>query len=211
MLRDKIKDEGYFEKYLSQQVCRISVMKDRLTEFSDDRNKKNICFRFLADYYRDYINALYSAGKTYDEVKKAFDEYINIVFECGVSSYSDYVDTLAMAIVFDTDVSDIKLTEDYMKDKLVCLLLKEEADNSKLFYPNEYKAFTDYLEGIIDLDLFRTFMSDEWYDKCKELSWYDSHKSAENVYNGYWSWVAGACLKIKGEDNIHVSYAPCFD
>ena len=112
------------------------------------------------------------------------------------------------------DVSDnikyIIESSEYLKDKLISLLFNEETENSNLYYPNEYKVFSDYLEGLSDLNSFRTFMSDKWYEGCKELSWFDSHKSSEDVYTGYWSWVAGACLKLKGDSNVQINYVPVF-
>ena len=210
MLRDKMKNEEYFEKYLFHQFERISAMKERVTEFSDVKSKKSICLGFLANYYRDYINALYSAGKSYDEVKKAFKEYVSVLSQIKITSYSDYINVVAMSVLFDISISDMKLVEEYMKDKLVNLLLNEKSDNIDLLYPNEYKIFSDYLECLSDFDSIRTYMSDKWYEGCKELSWFDSHKSTEDVYTGYWSWVAGACLKIRGENDVQIPYVPNF-
>ena len=211
MLRDKLKDKKYFDEYLSFQENRIKVMKDKSEELDYDNSRKNICLSFLSKYYKDYINALYSYGKSYTELRPVFLEYIDILSKVRVSSYSDYIDAISMSIIFDTNLSDIKIAEDYLNDKMIKMLLKEESDEYVILYPEKYKVFANYLDGLMDIDELKTYMTSRWYDSCKDLYWYDSHKSSADIYTGYWSWIAGACMKIKGENSIHIDYVPCFN
>jgi hypothetical protein len=51
-------------------------------------------------------------------------------------------------------------------------------------------------------------MENLWYSTCEEFSWFDTHKSKENVYMGYWSWLAAAIIKKKGIKVEKMKYVP---
>lgn len=209
MLRDKIKDEKYFDEYLTYQVNRINNMEDKAVEFTPDNKKRNMCLSFLSAYYKDYINALYSYGNSYDEMKPVVSKYIRILSEIKVSSYSEYIDAVSMSIIFDIDLDDKSIAENYMNDRVVNMLLNNDNTNT-VFYPSEYNVFIDYLEDKIKSSELKKFISDDWYNNCKDLYWYNSHMSEEKIYSGYWCWIAGACLKLKNEVDISMDYVPSF-
>lgn len=209
MLRDKIKTEEYFEEYIIYQKSRIEIMADKVLMFTSDGNQREMCLSFLSSYYKDYINALYSYGESYEEIKTVVSEYIKILSEIKVSSYSEYIDAVSMSIIFDIDITDKSLAENYMNDRVVNMLLNSDNNNND-FYPSEYKVFSDYLEDKISTSELKKYMSENWYYTCKDLYWYNSHLSDEKTYSGYWCWIAGACLKLKNETDILMDYVPCF-
>lgn len=44
------------------------------------------------------------------------------------------------------------------------------------------------------------YLKIKWYKGNSDAGWYDTHKSKENIYNGYWSFETAAIVKILGLD-----------
>ena len=43
-----------------------------------------------------------------------------------------------------------------------------------------------------------SYLNDYWYSSNSEEAWYDSHKSKDNLYYGYWCYEIGAVVKALG-------------
>ena len=72
MLRDSIKSEAYFEKYIQDQekrIRRFQKMAAGLPETETEKIKR--CNRVVANFQRDLICAKYSAGASKQELQKA--------------------------------------------------------------------------------------------------------------------------------------------
>jgi len=68
--------------------------------------------------------------------------------------------------------------------------------------------FADNLDGDFKV---RKFLNKEFYQRHKGFSFYDHHKSDNNIYYGYWSFEAGAVVKILRLDDTElkgVKYYP---
>lgn len=88
--------------------------------------------------------------------------------------------------------------------------VKECLDIDELKYPTYYIIFLDYLYNRVALSELVDYVLNEWYQASAELSWYDSHLSKENVFVGYWCWVAAAVIRMKGETARASKYIPDF-
>ncbi len=201
MSRDKIKDDKYFEDYIIYQNKRIAKFKQALNAISSsDIDKKRTCLGMIAGFQRDLINAKYSIGALKPEMKKVVCEYISIIKEIGVDNYEEYINVISLAILFDLrdEVTEIS-TKEPLNDRLTDILMAHSSVGKELRFKEYYGSFCDYLDGIIDVRQFERYMNEEWYKSSEGMYWYDSHKSGEDIYTGYWSWLAAACLKVKKE------------
>jgi len=217
MVRDIYKDDQYFRNYLDSQEKRIEKFTGVLAQLSE----KDIIAkreRYLADYYRDALTASYSAGKSRAEVKQCFMLYYGALEKSGISDYVELIDVLSLMILFEireVDLNKIVINEKY-EDALVAILesyidKSEEPLETKigdLLYPEFYAPFYQYLCDKISEKEFVSYIEHEWYSSSKDLYWYDSHKNPENIYVGYWCWLAAASLKIKSAQLSTGKYIP---
>lgn len=196
-----MKNDKYFEDYIIYQNKRIAKFKQALNAISpSDIDKRQTCLGILAGFQRDLINAKYSIGALKPEMKKVVCEYINIIKEIGVNNYEEYINVISLAILFDLmdEVAEIS-TKEPLNDRLTDILMGKPNVEKELRFKEYYGQFCNYLEGFIGLIEFEKYMNEEWYKSSEGMYWYDSHKSTEDVYTGYWSWLAAACLKVKKE------------
>lgn len=219
MVRDIYKDEQYFINYLSYQKKRIQKFEDVLKQLSESEvDKIAKCERFLVDFYKDTFTASYSAGMTFEDTKQYFVQYLNALEKCGVSSYTELVDVLSLMILFEMreiDLKKLRINGRY-EDPLVKELENyiknsenlDEVNSGELRYPEYYNSFYQYLCDGIPTDELISYMEYEWYPSSKGLPWYDSHMSDENIYAGYWCWLAAAVLKIKSVKHSKGKYIP---
>ncbi|MCC8051410.1 MAG: DUF1910 domain-containing protein [Clostridiales bacterium] len=216
MHRDTIKDAKYFDDYIDCQKKRIEKFA-AVSEALDSSETKKVaqCNRYLANYYKDMISAEYSAGEPKDSIKKTYDDYISCVKACGVCDYAEFIDMLSLAVLFQVDYETVKeLVRVEWSDSLTEILCeylgkeRDQATESKLLYTDYYTPFYQYATGKSDLVDFSTYISNEWYDSNKDMYWYDSHKKKEDVYAGYWCWLAAALMKIRNAPSEIVKYVP---
>lgn len=80
--------------------------------------------------------------------------------------------------------------------------------NAELMYPNDYGIFLDFLNKKVSTDEFIEYMDNDWYASCKECYFYDSHKTDNETYTGYWSWLAAAILKMMAINNAACRFIP---
>jgi hypothetical protein len=154
------------------------------------------------------INALYSAGRDKKEITRVVKEYIGIVNEAGIRSYSDYVDILSLSIVFEIPVGKVADYPQYEDGITKYLKSGDISKIDNLKYADFYGTFADYITGKISTEEFSSYMENKWYSTCEEFYWFDAHKSKEDVYTGYWSWLATAIIKKKAVANAKIRYVP---
>lgn len=214
MLRDSRKDDRYFEDYIIYQNKRIQKFRkiiETITEEDLDKRKK--CLRMIANFQKDLFSAKYSIGADKKELRRIFDEYIVILNEIKTDEYAEYIDALAIGILLDWDINKIKnvAVDDKIKDGLVKAIVNHGniKGDKNLNFANYYQIFFYYLLGKKTLLDLVNYMTETWYETNADFSWYDADKSSENIYTGYWCWLAGACLKLKNENaGSGVPYIP---
>ena len=204
MLRDIIKTSAYFNAYIENEDKRIAKFSEKLSTLVDE-NKKSQCEGYIASFIKNKMSAQYSRGDSREEVRKTFDAYLEHIGKSKISSYADYVDMLSLLVIFNVDTSKLRglksegVKNDALMQSLLSHIVKKASDKkiSVLAYPDTYSSFYDFLEEKISEKELLDFVSTKWYASCKDVYWYDSHKSKENTYAGYWCWLAAAVLKIK--------------
>jgi hypothetical protein len=215
MKRAQYKDELYFDEYIFSQEERIEKFKKVLESLNKtDEDKIKQCKNYLSGFYLDLINAKYSLGLQKDVINIDVNELFNYV--CEVDSYNDMVNYLSLAIIFDINQKKIKniMQCDKYDDKLIYELKRHvfrennQYEKTPLKYPDHYKIFCDFIDNKIMKSEFIEFMDNQWYDTCKECSFYDSHKNDKRTYTGYWCWLAAAIIKMKSIKDISGIYIP---
>ncbi len=213
MMRDKRKSNEYFEDYINYQNDRIAKFKSIADSLSGmEKNKREKCLRMIANFLKDLFAAKYSAGVSKTELRKIFDEYLEILKEIKTEEYAEYVDAIAIAFLLNVNAKDLHgiVENDKLNDGLVTTLIHYPDTSEKaLQYPDYYQQFYDFILGKSNRESFKRYMTMFWYDSNKEFAWYDSDKSTEDIYVGYWCWLAAACLKLKKENSItDIPYIP---
>lgn len=214
MLRDRLRDENYFENYIIYQNKRIDKFKEILNKLSErDKEKRNNCLRMIANFQKDLFTAKYSMGASGEELKQLFNVYLDTLMEIKTNEYAEYVDAIAIARLLNIDMTKIeKIREtDDLSDGLTATLMKyPDVSKEVLRYPNYYQPFYDYISGKTGKDAFMNYMSSAWYPSSEEFAWFDADKSKEDIYVGYWCWIAAACLKLRKEEtSSDASFIPC--
>ena len=198
MLRDKHKDQAYFEKRLDRVQERLKRKVSKSKEIKKD--SLEVHHQFLVLFNEELVKLSYSIGASKEEIFPyyqgilsnlkliasegvPFDLAVNI-FALGVL-YSDrkeeFLDDLK-AIYEQMDHTD-GLIEYYMvylfHDKVVPF-------HSILEYQN---MIEDTYESVAKAQGF-------WYYSHSDAPWYNNH--TKDTYKGYWSFDTAATCKIKG-------------
>ena len=87
-----------------------------------------------------------------------------------------------------------KLVEYQIIDWLYCFLLNDKMENTPFIFYHRFHTLKDVVDKTDKINYLVKYLMDEWYNKDCEV--YESHKSVQNLYYGYWSFEAGAVAKI---------------
>lgn len=74
----------------------------------------------------------------------------------------------------------------------------------------------ELLEEVITSDkenavkLLKNYLQKKWYKAHNEMSWYNSHKSKNDTYCGYWAFETGALVKIPGLNDEELKDVPYY-
>lgn len=217
MSRAQFMNDQYFEEYINSQKQRI-VKFSKVLESLDPTDQKKIvqCKAYLVEFNKNLLSAEYSAGRSKEQIKRTFTEYLSLLKDVPISSYADMVDALALAILYDCSESDIAAIlnetkfDDALTRKMKDYILSGAYSTCKasLEYESHYQVFDEYLNGELDLKEFLKYMENGWYNSCTDFAFFDAHKNIENVYTGYWCWLAAAVLKMNAVTEVVSSYIP---
>ncbi len=215
MLRDTIKDINYFNSYINYENNRKEKFQEMLDKLPTE--KRETCIIYIASALRNKLIAQYSRGDSKADIRATFAEYMDFISETTIDSYEEYTTILSWIILLDYGRNQLKflkkvpsvedgltqVLESYINDSVLI------ANTDSLIFSDEYKPFFDYVLNRTDIQSFIYFLKNDWYSSCREKYWFDSHKSKEDVYAGYWCWLAGAIVKIRN-DNIqsNIKYFP---
>lgn len=196
--RDTRKDYTYFVKYISDQEKRITRFEDiRANLSAEDKIKE--CNGMLSNLQRNMFFAKFSAGYSKEDLCTAFNTYIDQLLLAKDALYDELINAIAIDIVLDAgrrkDLCILAL--DNENDILTDTLLGISGESKQLSYKSNYEPFYKFLTDAISTDDFIRYINDEWYSACKDFYWYDSLKSDNETYVGYWCWLAAAILKVK--------------
>ena len=190
-------------------ICFITILISDWTRLLE--KKKQRCLSVIANFKKDLICAHYSKGTAKADIEKLVKDYLNQIKQKKMESYADYIDAIAFGILCDVNLEIFteEMDNDLTDDLIGLLLGQEIVEKPSLNFETVYLPFYNFLSGKIDISTFENYMRDNWYDSCAECAWYEADKSSENIYVGYWCWLAAAYLKLtKKNVEGNISYIP---
>ncbi|PAD23104.1 PoNi-like cognate immunity protein [Terribacillus saccharophilus] len=213
-MRSPLKSHKYFKNYLKEECARIDKFETVINKVIAERgaNDRGVQsgLRSITGFYFNVFNALYSAGAPLEDLKKFYPRVLNSMKKVW-DSESGYVEMLwmistgIMLEVPQTELQEIDrmVNNDGIEDFLFEFLLgqnKEELEttNSPIHY-RPYKKLYNVINSTTkdeSLRLLRDYLANEWYQGHNDTGWYDTHKSKEDIFSGYWSFESGAIVKI---------------
>ncbi|WP_418968684.1 PoNe immunity protein domain-containing protein [Alloscardovia omnicolens] len=206
MIRDQLKDNSYFDSFISKQYQRLSMFESRLLDNKALNEKviKNIRYATFNISFQ-IIVARYSRGDSLTVIK---EDYIKSIpkFKAVFSEIIDMntLQFIALSVLLKVDLFDDK--------EFLVLLDKFEVSHGVIDILMGKETVTDIGE-YKDIKQFRPWIA-ELYNKpdereaiiSKQLSnWYRSQRSSyffgydkeeEPLYFGYWALEIAALVKV---------------
>lgn len=215
-MRDTLADEEYFKGYIIKE-------NDTITEFTRKINE-GIIRPERIEPIKEHLNYLklciliakYSSGYTIEEIKK---DYLDIIkSECEGwnigTGYSYILSEVSLGILLNISndhfsLMERKVLEIGMEDALMKFLFDYKLNDkvSNMEGEIKYKKQYIFLQEIVSNpnereELLIRYIKKEWYRVHAGMDWYNTHKELEKkLYNGYWSFEAGAIAKILNIDD----------
>ncbi|EUJ32575.1 PoNi-like cognate immunity protein [Listeria cornellensis] len=227
MTRDTKKDKQYFIDFIQYENQSIEKFQNAVNSVIEARGKDDQGvsrgYNFLFGLHFSKLNALYSSGAPLEEIKEFIPEIIDITEKVwkSESGYVEMVWLLSVGIMLEIPDEQMKRLHDIVKsdgveDYLLNYLMKKDGSNSALTSPFLHEVPYKFLQLVIEsngkaaINLLKQYLSDEWYERHDDMGWYDSDKSKENIYSGYWSFESGAIAKMMGLDDSFIKDSPFY-
>lgn len=229
-MRDLRKNEEYFSKYINYQNQRIAKFETLLEKTINEKGMEFKGVRTgqlaLLNFYLDKINALYSAGKPIEEIKRLYPSILEYFMQIWNKdgSYSNLLKVLSLSVLLNIPTRDmqelISLVKSEKVDDNVINLMLHYMDNTLDVIVGTFPSFEPYnFLGIVvnndgskqALSLLKEYLENKWYRCHSDTGWHNSHQGDKEIYNGYWSFEAGAIakiLKLNDEELKDLSYYP---
>ena len=213
-VRDPLKSEGYFRKYIQQQEGRIDRFADTMKRGGIPQERLALIETRVAGLNSSVLTAKYSMGADLNGLSKEWPEVL-----CSLSkkwdintSQPDIIDAVSLAVLYEVDDETwgivSKAAYQYgRKDWIVGFLLSSRDERKdymtwEVFMKNPYQTLRDILEhSPKKAEDIQKYLEKKWYQGHSFLPWYDIHKSDEMLYCGYWSNETAAAVKILGIDD----------
>lgn len=225
MVRDKLKSEEYFEKFIEHQIRKINFFEENIKNgtTSESAIPRIRYLQYILKF--DIISAKYSLGKSIKEIKDDFnvllDIWINgylvdpVANDNTYGPYSRNIALLSLCVLLNVNATKmeavkIRLRKEKINDWLFNYflynrLMKPEEIEGKLYWPKDYGelreiVFTDSKQR---QEPFELFVTKKWYKRQKDCGWFNSHKQEESkfLYHGYWAFETAALAKILSIDD----------
>ena len=209
-MRDKIKDSEYFSNFIAYETERINKFNIALDKVisqrgADDSGVKST-YSSLFTFNLHKLIAMYSNGSPAIEIKEFFNNVYDAFLKVTNISYSDLILVISFSIIFSQEDKKMELfsiaQKFQMVDSFIELLLSDNDSNTKINPPIEFEKIAP-IKNAKTMEEQKKIVKqylDSWYELNKEAYWFDSHKSKNNTYFGYWSFESAAVVKLLGLD-----------
>ena len=213
-MRDTLFEADYFDEFIAEELARIERFQTRLNSGTVKEDRVPAIKDKLLSIRLGVLIAKYSRGDSLNDLKKEFELIImDLTDTWCADSYYENLRIASLAVLFNVNSEMKKLVKNVleaseMRDCLIDFLICDDTgiDRSEgLKFPKIYDSLKSSIMNGSAEDI-KIYMK-SWYSKHKDCSWYDSHKSKEHLYYGYWSFEAAAVAKRisiddTGFDNI---------
>lgn len=160
------------------------------------------------------IIAKYSRGDSIQDLELSFvpiyKEWITTFFSPEV--YNENLKMISLAVLFNMEpdfllLAKKKLIENHIDDWLYNFLLNEKQNQFNFLFPKMFRIFKEIAESVNKIELLKKYLKG-WYNTDCEV--FEAHKSDQKIYYGYWSFEAGAVVKILGIDDSELKDIPYY-
>ena len=226
MIRDTRKNAAYFEKFIKVEEARYN--KYSLTGYrkadKGNRDAAKKAFIFAAGMQKNKLVALYSAGAGLPEIKKAFDEWVDICGKLSDLPYSDLLTMASLCALLKPDENTAAIVNRFLYDFEDDDMLLEGFRNYLLGHGFTYKSsnvkYDDYagLKNVLaepdktaQAEKLASYAGSEWYAMHSDSPWHESHLSDADTYFGYWCFEAAAltvALSLDTSELCKIEYIP---
>lgn len=198
---DEHRSPEYFQNYIETQRSRIEKFKQILVGCAESEKAK--LYRNISGRLKDLISAQFSNNDELSAIKNSFEEYAECLNQVGFSSYSEYIDFLSLQLILGIEDVSIDAPSEFDDDLIKILkasIAKEQPTlTDTLNYPEYYGVFKEYYLGNIGFNELMDYIDNKWYWSSKEFYWFQSHMREDDIYVGYWCYIASAVIRIKGD------------
>ena len=209
-MRDEIMPKQYFDKYIDKRT-EMLLKYNAAFEKGEVKEERVKPVKYAMSLIEEYmLIARYSRGDNICEIKEMYENIFEkwiYVFE--PDNYNRALRMLSIGICLETEKKNIirvynllqkSKKEDWLLEFLACTYIGEEFDNNiKLLFKKEYEKFKDFIENSRNPSDLKQILKKGWYNSRREN--YDSHNRSDYTYCGYWSFEAGAIVKLLGIDD----------
>ena len=210
-MRDKIKNEEYFDIFIKEDKEDIEFYQDKLDKNEVEEERIPIIEWKIFDLKLSALIAKYSRGDEIISLKNEFNEvlekFLNIDNE-EFFSYSSNLEFLSLAVLLNIDSESIEKIGEIIheKDSLTEFLVNcgTFSDPKHILYPKGWKKLFDVIlvqNKEEQTKKLMDYINKRWYPINKVEGNLDNHESDQNVYFGYWCFEAGAVAKILNLDD----------
>lgn len=229
-MRDNLKDEAYFQEALNftnECIAEFEMLTSQVakTQGEDSLGSRN-GYNALILYYTKKVNIEYSMGKDLNILREDYKKLLKYYSRMWDVEYGyiGLVRILSMGVMLSIETRcfdrlEAKILESGLDDYLLNFLLKVIDKKWRLCAKEfVFKDIYEPLRVIIEepnnskrIIEIKEYLEQQWYLIHKETAWFDSHKSKQNIYYGYWSYEAGAVAQILNLDDRelkNVQYYP---
>lgn len=227
-MRDKIKDKQYFEKVLKKEKADIEMFENIVQKSLQEKGESNRGTRngysILINLYQNIINLFYSYGTDLSIIEGYYKKLLFYYSKMWNRKYGyiELIKVFSLAVLFSIKKDDIivlekKIINEKFNDFILNVMINKldtSWENQGLGF--EFPGIYECLKKILNsnepenINLLKYYLQNQWYRIHKECSWFDSHLSENDNYYGYWSFEAGAAVKILGIDDSGLKDIPYY-
>jgi hypothetical protein len=218
-MRAEYKNKSYFDNYLRIEKKNIDEFKEiverRLREHGDTERGVQNGLGSIFMYYQNIVEILYSSGAPVNEIKAIFPEiYYYFLKTWDKYSYRDMIDVASLAIMLGITKEEYQealdmVRKEGLRDYLIDFLLNGIDPSwgrvsEKFKFKKPYAALQNVIEAetpAAAVNAMKNYLEKKWYSGNSDTGWHDSHLKDDYIYSGYWSFEAGAVMKILGHDD----------
>ncbi|KZE38936.1 hypothetical protein AV656_08535 [Bhargavaea cecembensis] len=229
-MRDRLKDEAYFKNdTYHSTILKFEGLVERLIRErgADDEGVEN-GYDSLCGYHYNKLIAMYSAGRSLHEIRRALPPLIGLMEkirgsdEEAVMDYDYYLEVvwlLSIGIMLEIDKTSLSRVKQlaliYEEDALVNFLLnpRDSGPKSTFLFGLPYKNLLPVISGIDPAQQvlsLKSYLENDWYKGHRQAWWYETHHDDDIIYPGYWSFDSGAIVKILDLDDNSLKDVPYY-
>ncbi|ROR31755.1 uncharacterized protein DUF1910 [Mobilisporobacter senegalensis] len=215
-MRDKIKNQTYFNEFISEDTDRINKFVKKLAN-NEIKEERVLSIKIkIHDLRLGILIAKYSRGDNLEEIEK---DYLKLIEDWEEVWQSDFymknLWMISLGVLLNLGMKQFEKIKELLdkynvNDWLYNFLLRYNVDGideiqGDLSFPEVYVKLKEIICNQTNRsEMLKLYISNDWYHRHNECGWYDSHKSKQNLYYGYWSFEAGAIAKILDIPDKHL-------